>query len=263
MTLFLLLQHRPTSGWLSAVALLLCILMASRCCSNIVRSWEQHLACILPSKISQLTFRIGRQCDWYQTAFSRLIPFGQDFASLGAGGMVSPRLTTLGIDSMPASAVLNNTASTCWSFRGNSGTFGIAFGSPNVMPSHVVIHHQSSNSTASLANAPRQIIVWGLVDGEANRRAFLQSQDSQHAFISTLAKVPPTPISREGLFLPLADIDFDITAQSLRQAFPLSKNALLWGIDFGVIVVDVRSNWGSDITSLCTVHVYGHMVLVD
>lgn len=231
--------------------------MVNHCRISIARTWEQHLACILPSKISQTILHSGRQCDWHQTAFSCLVPFGHDFASLNAGGMVSPRLTTLPVDLVPPSAVLNGTSEACWSFRGNSGTFGVAFDTPNVMPSHVVIHHWPSNSTVSLSRAPRQLIVWGLVDGEANMKAFSQSR---HVLTSTLAKVPPFPISKEGVFLPLAEINFDVTAQSLRQAFPLSKGALSWGIDFGVIVFDIRSNWGADTTSLCAVHVYGRTV---
>jgi Sad1 / UNC-like C-terminal len=256
-------EHLPLAGWLSTAVILLCIFIINHCGSSIVRSWEQHLACMLPLKTSQLILHTGRQCDWHQTAFSRLVPFGHDFASLTAGGTVSPRLTTLGIDSVPPSAVLSNMSGICWSFHGNSGTFGVAFDAPNVMPSHIVIHHRPSNSTASLSRAPRQVIVWGLVDGEANMRAFLQAQDSQHKFTSPLTKVtppPPSSISKEGTFLPLANIDFDITAHSLRQAFPFSSNALSWGIDFGVIVLDIQSNWGADTTSLCSIHIYGHTV---
>ncbi len=252
------LQHPPT--WLSTVAFFLCFLLVNHCHSNIVHSLEQHLACIFPSKVSQLILQSGRQCDWHQTAFSRLIPFGRDFASLNMGGIVSPRLTTLGIDSVPPSAVLTDTTGVCWSFRGNSGTFSVAFDEPNVMPTHVVIHHWPSNSTTSLSCAPHQVIVWGLVDGEANMKTFSWSR---RVFTSTLAKVPPSPISKEGIFLPLAEIDFDITAQSLHQAFPVSNSALSWGIDFGVIVFDIRSNWGADTTSLCTVHVYGRTVPGD
>ncbi|KAH9011830.1 hypothetical protein EDB85DRAFT_1878171 [Lactarius pseudohatsudake] len=179
------------------------------------------MACISPSKVSQLILQSGRQCDWHQTAFSRLIPFGRDFASLNSGGVVSPRLTTLGVDSVPPSTVLGSRTGACWSFRGNSGTFGVAFDVPNVMPSHVVIHHRPSNSTDCLSRAPRQVIVWGLVDGEANMKTFSRSQ---LAFTSTLGKVPPSPISKEGVFVPLAEIDFDITARSLRQVFPVSDS---------------------------------------
>ncbi|KAI9431175.1 hypothetical protein H4582DRAFT_1789667, partial [Lactarius indigo] len=142
----------------------------------------------------------------------------------------------------------------CWSFRGNSGTVGVALSAPNVLPSHIVIQHQPSNSTALLSRAPRQVMVWGLVDGAKNMEAYKQSRD---AFASTIVRRPPFPTSREGLFLPLAEIEFDITTQSLHQSFPLYDEAKSWGIDFGIIVFQVRSNWGADVTSLCSVHVYG------
>jgi hypothetical protein len=142
----------------------------------------------------------------------------------------------------------------CW----NPSLARLAFLLASFMPSHVVIDHWPSNSTISLSRAPRQLMVWGLVDGEANMKAFSQSQ---YVLSSTLTNMPPFPISKEGVFLLLAEINFDVTAQSLRQVFPLSNSALSWGIDFGVIVFDIRSNWGADTTSLCTVHVYGHTVL--
>lgn len=222
--------------------------------SDVVRSWEQHLACMLPSKVNQLIRQSGRQCNWHQTAFSFLIPTGRDFASLNEGGKVSLRLTTPGMGPVPPSAVLNSTTGACWSFRGTSGTFGVTFDVPSVMPSHVVIHHRPCNSmefTDSRACAPHKVIVWGLVDGEANMRTFYRSRRA------TPTKVPSS-ISKEGVFLSLAEIQFDILSRSLRQVFPISDNVLSWGIDFGVVVFDIRSNWGADTTSLCSVRVYGH-----
>ncbi|KAF8258161.1 hypothetical protein EI94DRAFT_1708240 [Lactarius quietus] len=165
--------------------------------------------------------------------------------------MVAPQLTTPGIEPNPLSEVTRNA---CWSFRGNSGTFGVALSTPNVLPSHVVIQHHPSISTAHLSRAPRQVIVWGLVDGVKNMEVYKRSRD---AFASALVRPPPFPMSRDGPFLPLAEFEFDITASSMRQAFPLFDEVRLWGIDFGVMVFQVRSNWGADVTSLCSVHVYG------
>ncbi|KAI9431842.1 hypothetical protein F5148DRAFT_990404, partial [Russula earlei] len=95
---------------------------------------------------------------------------------------------------------------TCWSFHGNAGTFGIVLDAANVIPSHVVIHHQLFNSTASLCNAPCQITIWGLIDGVQNLKAYTSSQ---HALAAT---GQPFPVSKEGIFFPLANIMFDITA---------------------------------------------------
>jgi hypothetical protein len=103
------------------------------------------------------------------------------------------------------------------------------------------MHHQPSNSTALLSRAPRQVVVWGLVDGVKNMKAYKRSRD---AFASVLLRHPPFPMPREGLFIPLAEFEFDITAPSMRQAFPLSDEAKSSGMDFGVIVLQVRSNWG-------------------
>jgi Sad1 / UNC-like C-terminal len=208
-------------------------------------------------QITRAILPSSMRCDWHQTAFSPLIPLSHDFASLNTGAVVSPKLTTPGFEPVAPSTVLGNSTGACWSFRGNVGTFGLVLDAANVMPSHVVIHHWLFNSTTSLSRAPRQVIVWGMVDGDQNMKAY---SSARRAFTSHLARVPPFPISKGGVFVPLGDIDFDITAPSLRQTVPLYSEVRSWGIDFGVLVLDIRSNWGGDVTSLCSVHVYGQIV---
>ncbi|KAH8976749.1 hypothetical protein EDB86DRAFT_2769481, partial [Lactarius hatsudake] len=213
-----------------------------------------QLGHLLPTVITRVVIQSDVRCDWHRSAFSHIIPFGHDFASPQTGAVVTPELTTPGIESSPLSEVSKNPAGTCWSFRGNSGTLGLVLSAPNVLPSHIILQHQLSNSTAFLSRAPRQVIVWGLVDGAKNMEAYKRSRD---AYAPTSVRRPPFPMSREGLFLPLAEIEFDITLPSMRQAFTLYDEARSWGIDFGVIVFQVRSNWGADLTLLCSVHIYG------
>jgi hypothetical protein len=228
---------------------------------NIVRLAEHHLACIAPTRITWAILPPnGRICDWHQTVFSPIIPFGHDFASLDTGAVVSRKLTTPGLESIPPSTVLGNSGGECWSFRGNAGTFGVVLDTANVMPSHIAIHHRLFNSTTSLSRAPRQVTVWGMVDGDQNMKTY---SSSRRVFTSTLSRVPPLSISKRGVFLPLANIDFDITAPSLHQTFPLSSEVQSWGIDFGVIVLDIHSKWGGDVTSLCSVHIYGQRFELD
>ena len=191
----------------------------------------------------------------YRSVFSNILPFGHDFASTQTGAVVAPRLTTPG---NPLSEISRDPPGTCWSFRGNSGTFGVVLNAPNVLPSHVVIQHQRFNSTMLLSRAPREVIVWGLVDGAKNVEAYKRSRN---ALVSASLRRAPFP--REGVFLPLAEFEFDITGPPMRQVFPLFDEAKSWGIDFGVIVFQVRSNWGADVTSLCTVHVHGCTVQAD
>jgi len=252
------IKAKPVRQLRITVSLVLCCLLVYYFLSHILRSVECHMACILPLRMTRAILWSNIQCDWHQTTFSAIIPFGHDYASLKTGAVVSPKLTTRGLDPIPPSTVLNNSAGSCWSFRNNAGTFGVVLDSPNVMPSHIVIQHRPFNSTTSLARAPRQVTVWGLVDGEQNMKTYSRIR---HTVTSALARVPPFPLSKQGTFLPLVEVDFDITARSLRQAFPLVDEALSWGIDFGVIVFDIHSNWGADITSLCNVHIYGHRVM--
>ena len=95
------------------------------------------------------------------------------------------------------------------------------------------------------------------MDGEKYMEAYKQRPRDVFALASV--KLPPFPM-RKGIFIPLAEFEFDITAQSsMRQAFPLFDEVRLWGMDFGVIVFQVRNNWGADETLLCSVHIYGCM----
>ncbi|KAH9039012.1 hypothetical protein EDB85DRAFT_1818316, partial [Lactarius pseudohatsudake] len=113
-------------------------------------------------------------------------------------------------------------------------------------PSHVVIHHRPFNSTTALSRAPRQVTVWGLVDGEANMKVFFPVP----AFVYFYPRRSTTPNIEGRHIFTIGRDRFDITARSLRQVFPLYSEALSLGIDFGVIVFDIRSNWGAEITSL-------------
>lgn len=249
------LRHTPS--WLYRA---LFYVLAYHFLLSAYRSVRPQLGRVLPTVITRVVIQSDVRCD-YRSVFSHIIPFGHDFASAQTGAVLAPRLTTPGVESNPLSEISRNPAGACWSFRGNSGTFGVVLNAPNVLPSHVVIQHQPSNSTALLSRAPRQVVVWGLVDGAKNAEAY--KRRLRDALASTSLKRPPLSMSREGLFLPLAEFVFDITAPSMHQIFPLFDEARSWGIDFGVIVFQVLSNWGADVTSLCSVHVYGCMVLPD
>ena len=165
-----------------------------------------------------------RQYDWYHAASSHIVPFGYACPSLNAGAVVTPKLTTLGTNLVPLSAVLSNATGACWSCHGNSGTFGIAFNTPNIIPSQIAICHWPFNPMTSLSCAPHQITVWGLVDGKANLKTFSWSW---HSFTSAIERAPQS-LSKEGVFLPLAKISFDITARSLHQAFLFMARLYHW-----------------------------------
>ena len=246
------MHPRYTPSWLYRA--IFCISVCHFLLSTYRAVWPQ-LGCILPTVIQS-----DGRCDWHRSVFLHIIPFKHDFASAHTGAVVAPRLTTPGIESNPLSVFSMNPTGACWSFRSNSGTFGIVLSAPNVLPSHMVIQHLSSNSTRllDLSRAPHEVIVWGLVDGPKNMEAYKRSRRS---FASVFLRHPPFPMSKEGLFLPLAEFEFDITAPSMRQAFPLYEEVRSWGIDFGVVVFQVRSNWGANVTSLCSVHVYGSTIL--
>ena len=255
----------PFNAPLKVPLFVLCLVVAGSSSNpNLICLAKYHMACIIPTQITRAIFQLSVQCDWHQTAFSPIIQAisGYNFASLNTGAVVSQRLMMLGFEPTPPSTVLGDSAEACWSFHGTAGMFGVILDTASIVPSHVVIHqhHQFFNLTASLCCSPCQVTVWGMVDGDQNMKLYSLSP---HGLTSTLTRVPPLLISKRGIFLPLADIEFDITAPSLSQTFALYNKVKLWGIDFGIIMLDIRNNWGGDTTLLCSVCVYGEIGKVD
>ncbi|KAF8269183.1 hypothetical protein EI94DRAFT_1699675 [Lactarius quietus] len=179
------LRHAPSWLYNALFFALACYFVLSTYCSV-----RPQLGCILPTVITGVIIQSDVWCNQF---LSWLIPFPfqHDFASTQTGAVVAPQLTTPGIKSNPLSDISRNPAGACWSFRGNSGTFGIVLSSLNVIPSDVVIQRQLFNSTAFSSRAPHQVIVWGLVDGVKNMEAY----EWLHDVFGSFARRPPLPMS--------------------------------------------------------------------
>lgn len=137
-----------------------------------------------------------------------------------------------------------------WCFVGPTGHISIALSTPGFL-SHIII---GSGSQPALAftqrySAPREIILWGLVDGKTNLR--------RTSILSSLQSV--TKDAHQ--FTPIVQFEFPYRAyHSATQA--IDCRLLKEQIDFGVVVLEVRSNWGSRKTCLTTIEVYGEAIQI-
>lgn len=148
-----------------------------------------------------------------------------------------------------------------WCFKGSRGQVGIMLSAPSRV-AHISITHPSVLST--LPSAPRNILVWGVVDGEANQSTFEESID---VLQSLKAQLPvKSPFSRHGsqepVYVPLANIVYNVQDKNTVQIFDVFPEIHKLNMDFGIVVIQIISNWGESYTALHHVGVYGEKVVV-
>ncbi|KAI5991029.1 hypothetical protein EDC04DRAFT_2587712 [Pisolithus marmoratus] len=141
----------------------------------------------------------------------------------------------------------------CWLLGGKSGQLGVSL--PRVVRiNHVVVDHV----VGDIITAPRQMILWGLVDGRENLallHAFRAKSTGDMLDISEKRTFPA--ISGGFTFIPLSYFEYNIHAPNLTQTFPVFPFVLDSGMDFGVVVLEILGNWGGVSTCLYRFRVYG------
>ncbi|KAJ3842020.1 hypothetical protein F5878DRAFT_556491 [Lentinula raphanica] len=198
----------------------------------------------------------------------------------------------------------------CWPFNGAKGQLGIALAAPVVVDSITVDHVPAETAyddglmleeeiregegnndgekkrRSKRRSAPREMEVWGLVEGRENVRRVKewkeglraerdkreneddldpsphQPEDSDVLGLAELdVSYPPTLPQSPG-YIRIASFTYDIHSPEHIQTFPVLPYVKELGVDFGVVVVLVGSNWGmEDYTCLYRVRVHGERVL--
>ncbi|KAG1883712.1 hypothetical protein F4604DRAFT_1575706, partial [Suillus subluteus] len=191
----------------------------------------------------------------------------RDFASLEGGGHVLPGLTTppskyqdgywpfLRSPKNNPSIALSKSLemNACWCFRGSSGQLGIALAEV-LLITHVTLDHIPEDFTSNINLAPRDIIFWGVINGEENSHKVQSLIDA--------SEIPPgAPAYAGGLsFIELAHIHYDIHSTQYIQTFPISQIIRNAGIHFGLVVAEFLGNWGGGSTCVYRVRVHGEPV---
>lgn len=140
-----------------------------------------------------------------------------------------------------------------WCFSGSKGQVGILLRSPSILGA-IDIHVRHMPSMLRLpwvhtVTAPRDIWVWGLIDGDKNRREIQRIEGLPSA--TKLFKDTPH------LFLPVARFEYNgwITTPDIQQV-AVDPLLSMSSVRFGLVIVEIRSNWGGASTCLNGINIF-------
>ncbi|KAJ7505028.1 SUN domain-containing protein, partial [Mycena galericulata] len=125
----------------------------------------------------------------------------------------------------------------CWPFAGSQGQLGIVLSAPVYIEDITIDHVAAAVAVSRRTSAPRDMEVWAMVEGQDNM----------------LSKFPE--------YIRIASFQYDIHSPNSIQTFPVDGEIRGLGIDFGVIVLMVKSNRGmGGYTCLYRVRVHGQRI---
>lgn len=252
---------------------------------------NKKVVSIKSSDGQDVTALIGRLVETAVSAYGKDDLARPDFALHSSGARVIPYLTTptyeirpqnlrsqvvglitgngYAIGRPPVTALhheLHN--GHCWPFAGTQGQIGIALAAL-VYISDITIDHVAQEVAFDMRSAPKQMEVWGLVEGKDNiakvkewmaEKAARRSEALERGETVEIEEYPKT-LPRSPQYIRVATFSYDIHAPGHIQTFPVLPEVKDLGIDFGIVVLRILSNWGRDeFTCLYRVRVHGTQV---
>lgn len=238
---------------------------------------------------------IGQLVDNAVSQYGKDVIARPDFALHSSGAKVIPSLTSetfeirpsglrgnlvgmvtgsgYGIGRPPVTALHHETHSGhCWPFAGSEGRLGVALSAP-VYISDITIDHVAKEVASDMRSAPREMDVWGMVEGKDNiakvkawqaEKAAKRAEAKADAELKGIAFVDepeikyPSRLPRSPQYIRIASFKYDIYSHNNIQTFSADEEVRNLGVDFGIVMLDIRNNWGRDeYTCLYRVRVHG------
>ena len=241
-----------------------------------------------------VTSLIGSLVDHAVLRFSKDTLGKPDFALYSAGGRVIPKLTTntyevkpntwarymIGavtgsgytMGRPPVTAIHHDiNVGNCWPFAGTQGQIGVLL-ARNVFISEFTIDHAPRDVAYDIRSAPRQMEVWGLVQGMDNmakvqeyqqamqerREEAIRRAEEQGMLPPSEENPYPPSLPRSPHYVRLAQFSYDIHSDEHIQTFSVPQEIQDIGADFGIVVLLIKNNWGEeDFTCLYRLRVHG------
>ncbi|TFK79511.1 hypothetical protein K466DRAFT_471839, partial [Polyporus arcularius HHB13444] len=181
----------------------------------------------------------------------------RDFALATDGAIISRELTSQGHTDPAIVLSDDNRIGSCWYIPNAHGQLGIAL--PDfIYPTNVSIDHIPAELAAEPGQAPRRMVLWGVVDGERNMALYAQNSSELRANVAYDRTTPPIVFKGEAeSFVVLSEYQYDIGQLALVQTFPVRPVVRELAMDFGQVVLEVVDNWGAEGTCLYRVRIHG------
>lgn len=154
----------------------------------------------------------------------------------------------------------------CWPVAGSTGQLGVALAAPTYI-SDISIDHVAKEVAFDMRSAPREMEVWGMVEGKDNvakvRDWITEKAKRREEALENGEEVEEEPeypktLPRVPQYVRIANFSYDIHAARNVQTFPVDKEVKALGVDFGIVVLMIKSNWGrEEYTCLYRLRVHG------
>ena len=154
----------------------------------------------------------------------------------------------------------------CWPFAGSEGQLGVALASPTYI-SDITIDHVAREVAFDMRSAPKEMEVWGMVEGQDNvakvegwleEKARLREEARERGEEVEEEPAYPTTLPKSPQYIRIANFNYDIHAPKNVQTFPVSQDVQHLGVDFGIVALRIKSNWGrEEFTCLYRMRVHG------
>lgn len=155
----------------------------------------------------------------------------------------------------------------CWPFAGAEGQLGVVLSAPTYI-SDISIDHVAKEVAFDMRSAPRQMEVWAMVEGKDNI-AKVKEWQAEKAWIKQEAlergeevveeeEEYPKTLPKSPLYIRIASFSYNIHAPNNVQTFPVFQDVQDLEVDFGIVVLRIKSNWGQEeFTCLYRMRVHG------
>ncbi|KAJ2985920.1 hypothetical protein NUW54_g9981 [Trametes sanguinea] len=165
------------------------------------------------------------------------------------GGRVMEAITTpttlQGASSSPEMALNDDMkVGMCWHVSSRSFQLGIVL-SRLIYPTHISIDHIPWEIAADAGEAPRSMLLWGVVDGKWNDVVVQELRRTRQLPVPIPPGRASPAIPGEYNYVLLASFQYDIHSPSLAQTFPVDPVVSSSLTYFGILVLEVVDNWGS------------------